>query len=80
MTNLANPQTLALIPLTSPRFMGEGALAAGQGVRMLNEGQQRLMNSPLMQSEGAQALRQAAANNPTSGMTVGPLSRAEQSV
>ncbi|MCH1580793.1 MAG: hypothetical protein L7S55_08820, partial [Luminiphilus sp.] len=70
-----NPQSLALLPFTSPRLMGEGALAAGQGVRMLNEGQQRLMNSPLMQSEGAQAVQQAAANNPTSDMTVGPLAR-----
>ena len=50
-------------------------MAAGQGVRMLNEGQQRLMNSPLMQSEGAQAVQQAAANNPTPDMTVGPLAR-----
>ena len=29
-TELANPQTLALLPLTSPRLMGEGALAAGR--------------------------------------------------
>lgn len=74
-TELANPSTLALMPLTSPRLMGEAAMAGGQGVRMLNEGQQRLMNSPLMQSEGAQAVQQAAANNPTSDMTVGPLAR-----
>ena len=75
-TDLANPQILALTLFTSPRLMGEGALAAGQGVRMLNEGQQRLMNSPLMQSDGAQAVHHAAANNPTSDITVGPLSRA----
>ena len=70
-----NPQSLALLPFTSPRLMGEAAMAGGQGIRLLNEGQQRLMNSPLMQSEGAQAVRQAAANNPTSDMTVGPLAR-----
>ena len=55
--------------------MGETASAGGRGVRLLKEGQQRLMDSPLMQSEGAQARRQAAANNPTSDTTVGPLAR-----
>jgi hypothetical protein len=80
---VAVPATVGLLSGTSGQSITnafqagrEGALAAGQGVRMLNEGQQRLMNSPLMQSEGAQAVRQAAANNPTSDMTVGPLSRA----
>ena len=72
---LANPQTLALMPLTSPRLMGETASAGGRGVRLLKEGQQRLMDSPLMQSEGVEARRQAAANSPTSDMTVGPLAR-----
>ena len=56
-TELAYPQTLALLRSTSPRLMGETALAGGRSVRLLNEGQQRLMNSPLMQSEGAQAVR-----------------------
>lgn len=74
-TELANPQTLAVMPLTSPRLMGETALAGDRSVRLLNEGQQRLMNSPLMQAEGTQAVRQAAANNPTFDMTVGPLAR-----
>ena len=63
------------MPLKSPRLMGETALAVGRNVRLLNEVQQRLMNSPLMQAEGAQAVRQAAANNPTSDMTKGPLAR-----
>ena len=48
-TELANPQTLALMPLTSPRLMSETALAGGRGVRLFSEGQQRLMNSPPMQ-------------------------------
>ena len=46
----SNPALLAALPFTSPRLVGEGALAAGDGVRMtgnaLSAAQQQLANSP----------------------------------
>jgi len=51
LQSLANPKTAALLPLTSPRLMGETANLSGQGVRALSAAQEMLADrNPMLAS------------------------------
>lgn len=51
LQSLANPTTAALLPLTSPRLMGETANLSGQGVRALSAAQEMLADrNPMLAS------------------------------
>jgi len=58
IASLQNPLTLAALPFTSPRLMGETALAAGAGVRKLNEAQNRLLNKAPVVRAGLESAAQ----------------------
>ena len=66
----SNPALLAALPFTSPRLVGEGALAAGDGVRMagnaLSAAQQRISDLPNYRNLSADAGLRYAADSATS--------------
>jgi hypothetical protein len=66
----SNPALLAALPFTSPRLVGEGALAAGDGVRMsgnaLSAAQQRISDLPDYRNLSVDAGLRYAADSATS--------------